>query len=615
MSFQITLTFTILPDKPTYTQRELVTLKGNVTDDTCCKGLVQSGLVGIQVENPLSTTISMRTLPLTNNNTENFPVEIVSLFMCDDGGNYKANIERDKNVYFKVVVKNKVWFEDRNMYISITIADKNLTPLETSQTSKAIPRGNTSYSMSRMYIPKWAAVGTAFIFATVYTDWPNDFGYPLCPEKTAYFNIIESVYVVPPITIPPTEPMENGTFEMKLALPPDMIPGLYLVSAAAWHNGTYKSAFTSFNGNYTSLPPWPSFAAMPPSTRPNNLITFEGKFSSPEGYNDSIKSYSWTFGDGKSGTGIKVTHSYTKAGIYTATLTVQDNEGFWNTTAKQILIGTIINKRTQVSYPTFQDAINGAIEGDTIYAFAGTYYENMIVNKRVTLEGENKKTTIVDAKGIGHAIYITANNVTIKNLTIRNSSELSYVGIYLQHCGNAAIENNNIATHGYGVYLNQSSNNKIVGNNLVGNQNGIFQCNSSNNIIYHNNFINTTISDVGFHPPSSTGIIWDNGCEGNYWDSYDGEDLDSDGIGETKLPWLGIDNYPLMNPYIPGDVNHDCVVDIYDVTWVSVTYGSKPGDPTWNPQCNLVDVYGEIIIDIFDLSLVCICYASVWSYP
>ena len=34
-----------------------------------------------------------------------------------------------------------------------------------------------------------------------------------------------------------------------------------------------------------------------------------------------------------------------------------------------------------------QDAIGGAWEGDTIYVHAGTYDENVDVNKRVTLEG------------------------------------------------------------------------------------------------------------------------------------------------------------------------------------------------------------------------------------
>lgn len=380
ISFQMTLTVTIVPDKPTYTQRELVTLKGNVTDDVCCKGLVKSGLMGIQVENPLSKTITLRTLPLTDNNTENFPVEIVSLFMCDDGGNYKSNIERDKDIYFKATVLNKIWYDDRNMYISITIVDKNLIPIETSQASKTIPRGSTSFSMPRMHIANWAAVGTAYIYAAVYTAWPNDFGYPLCPEKTAYFNIIESVYVVPPITIPPAEPIQNGTFEMKFTLAPDMIPGTYLVSAAAWHNGTSKSAFTSFKGNYTELPPLASFAVKPPQAGANYTIDFDASSSSAEGYNDSIASYYWKFGDGDTATVKRPTHSYDSFGNYTVTLNVTDHEGFWNTTSKIVRIADI----HEISLKSIQCP-------STIYNMWTVYVVVVITNEGTMPENFNVK--------------------------------------------------------------------------------------------------------------------------------------------------------------------------------------------------------------------------------
>jgi hypothetical protein len=49
---------------------------------------------------------------------------------------------------------------------------------------------------------------------------------------------------------------------------------------------------------------------------------------------------------------------------------------------------------------------------------------------------------------------------------------------------------------------------------------------------------------------------------------------------------------------IPGDINGDGVVDIYDALLASTAFGSKPGDPNWNPAA---DLNGDGIIDIYDM--------------
>ncbi len=54
-------------------------------------------------------------------------------------------------------------------------------------------------------------------------------------------------------------------------------------------------------------------------------VTFDASGSyDPDG---TIVSYSWAFGDGNTGAGVHVSHSYSNVGSYTVTLTVTDNDG------------------------------------------------------------------------------------------------------------------------------------------------------------------------------------------------------------------------------------------------------------------------------------------------
>jgi len=59
-----------------------------------------------------------------------------------------------------------------------------------------------------------------------------------------------------------------------------------------------------------------------------------------------------------------------------------------------------------------------------------------------------------------------------------------------------------------------------------------------------------------------------------------------------------------------GDLNGDRIVDIFDVVIVCVAYGSKPGDPNWDP---VADIIKNDLIDIFDAVAVCVNYGKTWQ--
>jgi len=83
-------------------------------------------------------------------------------------------------------------------------------------------------------------------------------------------------------------------------------------------------------------PPLASFTSTPSSATTATAISFNGTASyDPDG---TLVSYSWAFGDGATGTGSVVAHSYTLAKTYTVTLTVTDNGGIIGSTTTQVTI-------------------------------------------------------------------------------------------------------------------------------------------------------------------------------------------------------------------------------------------------------------------------------------
>jgi parallel beta-helix repeat protein len=71
-------------------------------------------------------------------------------------------------------------------------------------------------------------------------------------------------------------------------------------------------------------------------------------------------------------------------------------------------------------YPTIQAAISAARPEDTVSVRKGVYRENIIISKSLTLQGEDRRTTIIDGGGSGNVVHITASQVMVSGLTVRN---------------------------------------------------------------------------------------------------------------------------------------------------------------------------------------------------
>lgn len=154
-------------------------------------------------------------------------------------------------------------------------------------------------------------------------------------------------------------------------------------------------------------------------------------------------------------------------------------------------------------YPTIQSAINAASDGDTVFVRNGTYYENVVVDKAVSLVGESADTTVINGPDTGGWVMsVTADNVSVSGFTLMSQYPSRNVGlrIYAENCevsnciitdnwggillwGSSAVMSENTVEGNpyYGIDVNSSPNNTITGNTV---ESGIRLDNSSfNNLI------------------------------------------------------------------------------------------------------------------------------------
>jgi len=119
-------------------------------------------------------------------------------------------------------------------------------------------------------------------------------------------------------------------------------------------------------------------------------------------------------------------------------------------------------------YPTIQSAIDVSKRGDIVQVSPGTYYEHLIVPvAQLTIRGENKETTIIDAETTGSAISLEASGITVTGFTLQNGGFSSGVKTYTYNSHN--ISNNIIENFVDGIYFSDSDSNIISGNTFFNN--------------------------------------------------------------------------------------------------------------------------------------------------
>ena len=239
-------------------------------------------------------------------------------------------------------------------------------------------------------------------------------------------------------------------------------------------------------------------------------------------------------------------------------ITIQDNNKLHFCDIFYSEYGILIGENNEIINCNFSNNRVWGVQCEMMHNSNSNFIENSTFSYNgqggIQLHGGNENI-IINCTFIKNGEYGVSMHNSDNNLIENCKLSFNPAGIIIGACScglsyyniidQCEISNNHLGISIHGTIGNiitySTISNNEYGVNLTAGWSDYFQ--TKNNHIHHNNFISNQ-NQIGNHCDNNS---WDDGDgHGNFWSDYNGTDINKDGIGDTNVPWLGVDNYPLI---------------------------------------------------------------------
>ncbi|MDM8000347.1 MAG: NosD domain-containing protein [Dehalococcoidia bacterium] len=152
-------------------------------------------------------------------------------------------------------------------------------------------------------------------------------------------------------------------------------------------------------------------------------------------------------------------------------------------------------------YLTIQEAVGAAGEGMLIVVHEGTYDENVVVNKKLSIMSQDGYSRpLVRPQDSNRSVFtISSDGVMISGFSVQGASGPGAAAFHFDGCSGCTVADNSISGNHYGVLISAGNGNLVVQNDIRSNVYGVWVEGEGNNVAGNHITDNTAPAGSGVY--------------------------------------------------------------------------------------------------------------------